>query len=53
MIENLQDELYQLRNKQTKDAKNGTTLLWVIVGGYQNANFGEKTLQVRLIIIIE
>ena len=53
MIQTLQDELYQLENKQTKDDKNGTTLLWVIVGCRQNENFWEKILQVRLIIIIE
>ena len=33
MIENLQDELYQLQNKGVKGAKLGATLLWVIVGG--------------------
>ena len=33
MIENLKDELYQLENKQTKDAKLGASLLLLIVGG--------------------
>ena len=46
MIENLKDELYQLENKQTKDAKLGASLLLLIVGGGrgQNENFGEKLL---------
>ena len=43
-IKNLQDELYQTENKQTKGAKLGATLLWLIVGGWgQNTNFGEKS----------
>ena len=33
MIENLNDELYQLENKQTKDAKLGASLLLLIVRG--------------------
>ena len=54
MIENLQDELYQLENKQAKYAKLDATLLWLTVGaGAQNANFLEKTPQVHLIIITE
>ena len=32
IIENLQDEHYQLKNKQAKDAKLGATLLWLIIG---------------------
>ena len=32
MIENLQDELYQLERKQAKNAKLVATLLWLIVG---------------------
>ena len=44
MIKNLQDELYQTENKQTKGAKLGATLSWLIVGGRgQNTNFGEKS----------
>ena len=31
MIENLQDERYQLENKQAKGARLGVTLLWLIV----------------------
>ena len=32
MIENLQNELYKLENKQAKGAKLGATLLWLTVG---------------------
>ena len=45
MIENLKNELYQLENKQAKDAKLGATLLWLI--------FGKKAPQAHLIIIRE
>ena len=46
MVENLQDELYQLENKQAKGAKLDATLLWLIVGGrevkLQMQVFGKK-----------
>ena len=49
MVENLQDELYQLENKQAKGAKLGATPLWRIVGGrgvkLQMQIFGKKTLK--------
>ena len=55
MIENLQDKLYQLENKQTEDAKLGATHLWLIVGGRRAADwttdFWGKGPQVHLIII--
>ena len=35
MIENLQDELYQLGNKQAKSSKLGATLSWLIVEGWE------------------
>ena len=38
MIENLQDKLYQLENKQTEDAKFGATHLWLILGGRRAAD---------------
>ena len=55
MIEHLQDELYQLENKQAKGAQLGATLLQLTVGGRigQNAKFWEKPPQVHLIIIRE
>ena len=54
MIENLKDELYQLENKQTKDAKLGASLLLLIVGGEGSKwKFWGKTTQLHLIIIRE
>ena len=58
MIENLQDELSQLENKQAKGAKFGAFLFWLILAGSrvgegQNANFEEKTPHIHLIIIRE
>ena len=51
MIENLQNELYKLENKQAKGAKLGATLLWLIVGGkgVSKCKFGKKIPQVHLI----
>ena len=51
MIENLQNELYQLENKQAKVARLGVTLLWLIVNC--KCKFCEKNPQVHLIIIRE
>ena len=47
MIENLQNELYKLENKQAK----GATLLWLIVGGkgVSKCKFEKKIPQVHLI----
>ena len=55
MIENLQDELYQLENKQAKDAKLGATLLWLIVdwGKVSKSKFLGKNPQGHLIITTE
>ena len=33
MIENLQDQRYQLENKQVKDAKLCSNIKWELVGG--------------------
>ena len=56
MIENLQDELYQLENKQAKGVKLGATLLWLIVGRRGNSKckfLGKNPPQIYLIIIRE
>ena len=37
MIENLQDQRYQLENKQVKDAKLCANIKWELVGGAKNA----------------
>ena len=46
IIENLQDEIYQLQNKQAKRAKLGVTILWLIVarGGIKIKNLEKKCL---------
>ena len=51
MIENLEDELYQLENKKAKDAKPGATPLCIIIVEWSECKYWEKTPQVHLIII--
>ena len=43
MIQNLQDELYQLEKKQPKGVELGDTFLWLIVGGVKMQIWGGKS----------
>ena len=52
MIENLQDQRYQLENKQVKDAKLCANIKWELVGGQKMLkNLFQSTSTKNLIIL--